>query len=138
MKRREPVQHIMTQSVHFVKQSDNLEHVANIIRQEGIHHVPVVNGQEVVGIISSNDLNRLSFGNLFEHQEGLDEALLKMLKIEQVMTPNPVVIDSGTTIKEVAELFSNAPYHALPVVDDQQLVGIVTTKDVIKYLLEAF
>jgi CBS domain-containing protein len=54
----------------------------------------------------------------------------------QVMVSNPVTVKSMQTIKEVAEILASREFHALPVIDGTKLVGIVTTTDLIKYLLE--
>ena len=61
-----------------------------------------------------------------------------MLSISQVMTTHIKTIDVDTTIKEVAELFAKKGFHALPVVDGKHLRGIVTTTDVIKYMLKQY
>ena len=80
----------------------------------------------------------MSFGALFENQDGADEAILEMLSVPQVMSGNPEVIDVETPIREVAEIFASKGFHALPVVEDGKLKGIVTTTDVIKYMLEQY
>lgn len=54
------------------------------------------------------------------------------------MTKNLVTVTSTTTIKEVAEILSKREFHALPVVDNNNLVGIITTTDLINFLLEQF
>ncbi len=138
MKRREPISHIMSKNVLSVNQTDSLRDVAKIFRTENVHHVPVIHGHEIVGIISSSDFNRLTFGSLYEHQEGADNAILDSLKIEQVMTAKPTVVNVHDPIRDVAEIFAEANFHALPVTDDNELKGIVTTKDLIKYLVELF
>ena len=51
------------------------------------------------------------------------------------MAKNVVSISSTTSIKEVAEILTKKEFHALPVVDDDVLVGIVTTTDLIKFLM---
>ncbi len=138
MKRREPISHIMSKNVLSVNQTDSLRDVAKIFRTESVHHIPVVQGHEIVGIISSSDFNRLTFGSLYEHQEGADNAILDSLTIEQVMTSNPTVVNAQDSIRDVAEIFAEANFHALPVVENNELKGIVTTKDMIKYLVELF
>ncbi|MBK8722284.1 MAG: CBS domain-containing protein [Saprospiraceae bacterium] len=138
MKRREPVSHIMTKNVHTVSHSDSLKEVANVFKDGNIHHLPVKKGNEIVGIISSNDINRLTFGKLYDHQEGIENAVLDTLSIDQVMTHNPLTVNAEDSIKEVAEVFANAKFHAMPVVENSQLVGIVTTTDLIKYMLEQY
>ena len=138
MKRREPVSHIMTKDVFSVREEDSLYDAVKIIKKNKIRHLPVLKGGIVSGIISSTDINRLTFGALFENQEGADEAVLEMLTIPQVMTSNPKTVQSEDLIKEVAEIFSKEEFHALPVVDQGELKGIVTTTDVITYMLEQY
>ncbi|MEZ0180811.1 CBS domain-containing protein [Flavobacterium oncorhynchi] len=138
MKKREPISHIMTKSVVTVNQNDDLRKVVEKLKSNSIRHIPVVNGKVVVGIISRTDINRLTFGALFDGQEGVDEAILDMLSISQVMTSKPRTLPSDTIIKDLAEVFAKEDFHALPVVDNGELKGIVTTTDVIKYFLEQY
>ena len=138
MKKREPVSHIMTKDVISVEENDKLNEVVAIFRKKGIRHLPVKKGGKVTGMISRNDINRLTFGALFDNQEGTDEAILQMLTIPQVMTAGLRTVSSDTSIREVAEIFSTAEYHSLPVVDDGELRGIVTTTDVIRYMLDQY
>jgi len=135
MKKREPVSHIMTSHVFTVQESDSLQKVLNVIRKNKIRHLPVMKGNTISGIISSTDINRLTFGSLFENQEGADEAVLEMLSVPQVMTAKPRSVRSDDAIRDVADIFVKEEFHALPVVDDGELKGIVTTTDVIRYML---
>jgi len=138
MKKREPISHIMTKSVVTVNQNDDLKEVVTKLKSNSIRHIPVVNGKEVIGIISRTDINRLTFGALFDSQDGADEAILDMLTISQIMTSKPKTVSSETVIKDLAEIFVKEEFHALPVVDNGVLKGIVTTTDVIRYLLEQY
>ena len=138
MKKREPISHIMTKTVVTANENDELKTVVEQLRKHVIRHIPIVRGKEVVGIISRTDINRLTFGALFEGQEGADEAILDMLTISQVMTSKPKTVSSDTIIRDLAEIFVKEDFHALPVVDNGQLKGIVTTTDVVKYFLEQY
>jgi CBS domain-containing protein len=138
MKKREPIKNIMTSDVYSVSTNGELKEVVNLFRKHKIRHVPVVSGSEVRGIISRTDINRLTFGALFENQEGADEAVLEMLSIAQVMTAHPRTVSSDDSIKDVAEIFASEEFHALPVVDEGKLVGIVTTTDIIRYMLDQY
>ena len=81
-------------------------------------------------------------------KEGMDIAarkllkefnLFEMLNISQVMTHKPRVVKKSDSIKSVAEQFANSEFHALPVVNDKdpsKMEGIVTTTDVIRYMLK--
>jgi CBS-domain-containing membrane protein len=139
MKKREPVSQIMTKSVISVnKDTHSLRDVKSIFHKENIRHLPVNDGQKIIGIISKNDLMRLSFGSMFDNQENADEAVLDMLSIDQVMTHNPQTADSSTEIREIAQMLIEGGFHSLPIVDDGDTVGIVTSTDVMKYFLAQY
>jgi CBS domain-containing protein len=138
MKKREPISNIMTPKVYTVQENAPLREVVALFRKHNIRHIPVLNGSKIAGIISRTDINRLTFGALFENQEGTDEAVLEILNTTQVMTSKPKVVHVDDLIRDVAEIFVKEEYHALPVVDGEALKGIVTTTDVIKYMLEQY
>jgi CBS domain-containing protein len=138
MKKREPVKEIMTKDVYCVQENQKLTEVLELFRKHKIRHLPVLNGKKISGIISRTDINRLTFGALFENQEGADEAVLEILSIPQVMTSKPRVVQQDETIKSVAEIFASEEFHALPVVDNEELKGIVTTTDIIRYMLDQY
>jgi CBS domain-containing protein len=141
MKKREPVSTIMTRNVVAVQLDDSLINANKLIRKHHIRHLPVVHGEQLVGMLSKTDLNRLTFSGLFAGEGDVDEAVFDMLNISQVMSHKPRAVRETDTIREVAEILSKEEFHALPVVDaedESKLVGIVTTTDVIKYLLQLY
>lgn len=138
MKKREPISSIMTTKVVAVQEQDKLQDVMEIFRKHKIRHLPVLSGKKIAGIISRTDINRLTFGALFENQEGADEAVLEILSIPQVMTSKLKMVNPNDSIRDVAEIFATEEFHALPVVEGEELKGIVTTTDIIKYMLEQY
>jgi acetoin utilization protein AcuB len=141
MKQREIVSSIMTKEVLTVQINDKLTDVLKTLQAKKIRHIPVMQGKQLVGIISKTDINRLTFSGLLAGQDGVDEAILEMLSLSQVMTHKPRVVQQTDTIKEVAGILSEEEFHALPVVDEKDpgvLVGMVTTTDVIRYLLKQY
>ncbi len=138
MKKRIPVSHIMTRNLITANVTDSLRHVNTLLKQNNIRHIPVVSGDKLVGIVSKSDIMRLSFGDLFDGQEQADETVFDMLKLEQVMVSNPKTVDVNDTIRDVAEIFTEVEFHALPVLEGKTIVGIVSTTDLIKYLLDQY
>jgi acetoin utilization protein AcuB len=133
------VKDLMTHHVITVQENEPLTEVLDIISDEHVRHVPVLRGNQLVGIVSKTDINRLTFGALIPGQEGADEAILNMLTLSQIMTSKPRVVKTSDPISLVAEIFSKEEFHALPVVDDDQnwqCVGIITTTDLIRYMLK--
>lgn len=139
MNKHKPVADIMTTDVYTADvDKDTLFDVKDLMLNKGLRHVPVVHGKKLVGIISKTDIDRLIFSRMFEEEEDADEAVLEMLKINQVMTHKPKVVHADTTVRKVAEILAKEEFHALPVVEGDKLVGIVTTTDVIKYMLTQY
>ncbi|RKE98173.1 CBS domain-containing protein [Ichthyenterobacterium magnum] len=139
MKKRTPVSVIMTKDVITLNHNDNLEVAEGLFKTHNIRHIPVVSGASIVGLLSYTDLLRISFADAIdEDEQDVDTVVYNMFTIEQVMAKNLVSVSSATTIKEVAEILSKKEFHALPVVDNDKLVGIVTTTDLINYLIEQY
>ena len=139
MKRREPVSHIMTNHVLTVNHTNSLADAEQILKDNNIRHIPVVSGEKLIGMLSLTDLLRISFVDSYGSSEGaVDTAVYDMLSIEQVMVNNPEAVQTDATIRGVAEILASQEFHALPVLDGDKLVGIVTTTDLVKYLLEQY
>ncbi len=139
MKKRTPISTIMTKNVITLNKTDNLETAELLFKRHKIRHIPVVSGKEVIGMLSYTDLLRISFADAVdEDEETVETTVYNMFTIEQVMAKNLVSVSSTMTIKQVAEILSKKEFHAIPVIDDDELVGMVTTTDLINYLIEQF
>lgn len=137
MKKREPISKIMTADVVTVNKTHTLKDVDKILEQAHIRHIPVVSGDEVIGMISRTDLQKISFVNSFDG-DGLTTAMYDALSIEQVMTKDLTTVNAGDTIHDVTVTLSENEFHALPVLDRGKLAGIVTTTDLLKYLADQY
>ncbi|WP_420570866.1 CBS domain-containing protein [Kordia sp.] len=139
MKKRTPVSSIMTAEVITLNHTDSLDTAERLFKSKNIRHIPVVSGEEIIGMLSYTDLLRISFADAtFEEEENVETIVYNMFTIEQVMAKNLVSVSSQTTIKEAAEILAKKEFHALPVVDEGKLVGILTTTDLINYLLDQY
>ncbi|MCM4167068.1 Inosine-5'-monophosphate dehydrogenase [Arenibacter antarcticus] len=139
MKKRELVSKIMSTNLITINHANTLVEAEQLFKKYKIRHIPVVSNKKIVGILSLTDLLRISFVDTYgEDDSDVDTAIYNMLSIEQVMVNNPVHVSSNKTIKEVAEILAKQEFHALPVVDDGDLVGIVTTTDLLNYLLDQY
>lgn len=138
MKRNEPISKIMTTEVRTVHVGQKLSEVRRMLAENPYHHVPVVSGKELVGMISATDIVRLSLAIYGVDERAVDSMLDSQHTIEGVMTKELSTIGIKQTVRDAAEVFASASFHSLPVVDDGDLVGIVTTTDVIQYLLDQY
>jgi len=139
MLRKAPVTTIMTQHVITLNKKDTLETAEKLFKKHHIRHIPVVSGKAIIGMLSYTDLLRISFADsAYEDDEYIDSVVYNMFNIEQVMVKKIVSVSPSSSIKEVAEILAHSEFHALPVVESNTLIGIVTTTDLINYLLKQF
>ncbi len=130
-----PVSTIMTSNVITADITDDLRHVSTLLKRYHIRHLPVVSGEKLVGIVSRTDILRLSFGDLYENEAQSDDTVFDLLKLDQVMVSNPRTVQSSDPIKTAAEILVNEEFHAMPVEEKGKIVGIITTTDILKYML---
>lgn len=139
MDKHVPVSEIMTKNLIKLHLQDELSQAEALFKKHHIRHLPVVEGEHIVGMLSYNDLMRISFVDATDDDgESVETTVYDMFSIEHVMTKKVVSISPDTSIREVAEIFTQKEFHALPVVSHDNLVGIVTTTDIIRYLLAQY
>ncbi|MCK6607321.1 CBS domain protein [Flavobacterium aquaticum] len=139
MKQKVPVSTIMTKNVVKLNLSDDLTKAEMLFKKHHIRHIPVVYSNKIVGMLSYTDLLRISFADAIDDDEDVvDTTVYNMFTVEQVMAKKIVAISPDTTIKEAAEILAKKEFHALPVCEEELLVGIITTTDLIKYLIDQY
>ena len=137
MKQRVPVSQIMAKALIVVNPTKKISEVNQMFNEYGIRHIPVVDGSKIIGVISKNDVQKLGFGTSDENTEALN-AIYDSFELKNVMVKNPITVTADTHIKDVAEIFYNQSFHSLPVIENEEIVGIVTTTDLVKYLLDQY
>ncbi|MBS1535743.1 MAG: CBS domain-containing protein [Bacteroidetes bacterium] len=139
MKQRVPVSTIMSKNLIKLNLTDDLTKAEELFKKHHIRHIPVVNGNKILGMISYTDLLRISYADAIDEDEtNVEVTVYNMFSLEQVMARDLVTVSPETSIKEVAEILAKREFHALPVVEGELLVGIVSTTDLIKYLIEQY
>ncbi len=134
-----PISTIMTKNIITVDINDSLEKAEHLFKKHKIRHIPVVENKKIVGMLSLNDLLRISFADgAYREEENVSSDIYEMFSISQLMVRKPETVQSKTTVREVAQLLTKTQFHSLPVVDDEEVVGMVTTTDLLKYFLLMF
>ena len=132
-----PVSSMMTTDVKTVEPEDTMKKVEQVFRENRIHHVPVVSEGKLVGIVSKSDY--LFFKRGFNDQttdNRIDEFRLKTRKVKDIMTKGIAKLEPADRIGVALEVFKENLFHAIPIVDDGNLVGMITTFDIIKKISE--
>ena len=123
------INRIMTTDPATVAPNDPLSAATELLQSGEIHHLPVAEDGILKGIVSSSDLLK------FHLVEGGADRFANV-PVRRVMQADPVVLESGGSLRDAATRLSDGGFHALPVVDpDHTLVGIVTTGDLVTHLL---
>ncbi|UYW02276.1 CBS domain-containing protein [Flavobacterium agricola] len=137
MKQRVPVSHIMAKGLLVITPNKKVSEAYQLLNEYDIRHLPVVEGTKLVGVISKNDLSKAGYVTPEMNETAIME-IYSAYKVEDIMVKNPVAITADTNIKEAAELLAQQSFHSLPVVDNNEVVGIITTTDLIKYLIDQY
>lgn len=137
MKQRVPVSQIMTKELVTLNPTQTLYDAEKLFKMHNIRHIPVVEGEKIIGVLSYSDLLRISFADMTDGEE-VSSVVYDMYTIPQIMAKTPITVTADTNIKEVAEILATQSFHSVPVLENEKLVGIVTTTDLLNYLLEQY
>ena len=119
----EPLSSIMTRNVITAGPNDKLSVAQEIFMSNRVHHLPVVDGRKLVGILTTYDMFKYHRNN--GHHDGV--------LVKDVMTTHVATLEPEDKVGSAAELFLENLFHAVPIVKEGVLQGIVTSFDVLKY-----
>lgn len=129
------VRDIMVKEVATLDINDELSLANDIMRLGRIRHLPVVENQQLVGIISERDLFRSSLAQALGYASEASRDLMKTLRIKDVMVPAVVTVSPETALCEAVGLMVEKKIGCLPVVENDKLVGLITETDImVQYL----
>ena len=130
------VSSIMSKDVINLDIESNLIQAEKLFKKYGIRHLPITDKGQIVGILSENDLLRISYVDAYIDCElEADRSVYNLLSLEQVMVKNPVCIQETSSIDDVTRILLNKDFHALPVLAGSNLVGMLTTTDLLKFFI---
>ncbi len=122
----------MTRKVITVSPAQTLKEAAKLLKDHRIQHLPVVEGEILVGILSDTDIRNAAFDNA-----GTDENRRGFSKtVGEVMTRNVVTVTPWDTIEDALLILSRRRFGALPVVEGKKLVGIITKADILNAFID--
>lgn len=134
------VKDIMTREVICLNTEDIVTKVDEIFSSHNIHHIPILSGEKkVVGMISKSDFERISAGfSMFKmsKREEYNHALYRSLRAVEIMTKDVKTISAESSINDAIHIFKENRLHALPVIEKDAIVGIITPYDIMVYYAE--
>ncbi|WP_310599876.1 CBS domain-containing protein [Desulfobulbus sp.] len=128
----------MTSNVLTVASDQPIVEVERLLREHRVRRVPVVDDGKLVGIIGQEDLFR-AMPSIFDPSAGQEnQERTGCIKAGAIMTPAPITVDPSTPLEQAALLMRSHKFGSLPVLQDEQLVGIITETNIFDALLEIF
>ncbi len=133
----DPVSSIMTTDIITVSPDDTMKKVEEIFEKEKFHHLPVIWDGHLVGMVSKTDYLFFKRGFSDDSAEArIDLLRLKSRKVKEFMTSGLGHLEPDDRINVALEVFKANLFHAIPIVENGQLKGMVTTFDIINRLSE--
>lgn len=117
----------MTATPHTVRADLSLAAADKLMHEHGIRHLPVLSGGRLVGLVSQRDVRLI---------ETLRDVDPKIVSVEEAMSQDIYEIRSDTPLADVATNMASHKYGSAVVVDDGKVVGIFTTVDAMKALVD--
>lgn len=124
---RLPVEEFTTPNPVTASEDATTEELSRLMTEHGIRHIPVKNGDRVVGIVSDRDLRVVA---------GLDLREKSLVCARDIMARDPVTVSSEATLDEVAFLMSSRKIGSVLVNEGNSFLGIFTATDALNALIE--
>ncbi|MBO6122224.1 MAG: CBS domain-containing protein [Methanobrevibacter sp.] len=138
---KDTVQDYMSPKVFTTTPGTPLEGACKIMVRNGLRRIPIVGGEadiskaakKLLGILTSTDVIRfLNAKELFDNlNSNLATDVLEQTKISDIMAKDPITVEPTMTIGELCELFSEKNIGGVPVVKNDQVLGIITERDIL-------
>jgi len=134
MKETAKVKEIMMGAPVTLKPEDTLDLANDIMSLGQIRHLPIVENGKLVGILSQRDLFGAAVDKIFKLRVRQQRELLKSFQIREIMHRKVISVTPDTIIKEAAHLMAEKKIGSLPVLEGNELVGLVTSTNILRYL----
>ena len=116
---------VMVKDVFTVPQTMQLEDVAKLMLDNGIGSVPVMDDEKMVGIVSKADFVTLATGIAFDK-----------ITVKEIMSKDLIYVSPTERLIHARRLMIEAHVGRLPVIDDEKLVGMITSKDLMRAFID--
>lgn len=126
---------LMTKNVLTVKVDVAFTEACRLMQQMKIHHLPVVDeDNQLIGIFTANDALKAYNEKVFNQIITVEEDINDLIKIEELMTDSNIYdLTPESRPEEALILMKEFDVHSIPVLDDGEVVGIVTSTDILNH-----
>ena len=128
------VKEIMSKNLTVVSPTERIVHARRQMIESHVGRLPVVEDDGLVGMITSKDLMRAFIEFRKSVPEKYQKSQIKDLLVEDIMSLNPTFVSKDMSITEVSNIIMETGFNGLPVVEDDELVGIITQTDILRLI----
>jgi len=137
--KRIPITSVMSTDPSTIQRGQPISEAYGILKNSSFHHLPVLDGDTPVGVLSSTDILRLVYDVDGADDRALQVFLDHQFTIDDAMTAELSTLPDSAMVKDAAELLQDGAIHSVIVLEQNgRLGGIVTTTDLVRLLLEQF
>jgi CBS domain-containing protein len=129
-----PIAHIMSKLPYTIEPTTKIFEIKSIFEKFNFHHLPVVEKGSIIGMVSKEDclsyykkLSKNSTGKTFAHISEVNT------RAQDIMATNLTMLEPSDSIGLAADIFLANKFHSIPIVEGNQLEGILTSYDLIEY-----
>ncbi|MDH4265024.1 MAG: CBS and ACT domain-containing protein [Deltaproteobacteria bacterium] len=126
----------MQKDLVTIAKNERMTIAKKILQEKNIRHLPVVDGKKLVGLVTNMDIRKAEASPATSLEIRELHYLLDKLTVEEIMTRNVITIGPDISVEEATTLLHDNKIGCLPVVEDGNLVGILTENDVMEILIE--
>jgi CBS domain-containing protein len=130
------VRDFMTKDVTTLQETDSLLDARMVFVRSSFRHIPVLSGRKLVGIVTEHDIRQHSPSLLTGVDQEEYNRVLETTPITRAMTKEPMTVVPEQPVFEAAQVLYSRRFGCLPVVENGELVGIVTTSDMLRLLVQ--
>lgn len=120
----------MQQDVTQIHTDTPISEAQAIIDSHNFRHLPVTEGKKLIGIITRNDINKALPSPVDSSVSRQEQIIASQTKVGSFMTRNPITVGPMEPLENVASLFRTYKIGAIPVIEDESLIGIITESDI--------
>ena len=128
------VKEIMSKDLVSASPTDRLIHARRLMLESNVGRLPVLDDDKLVGMITSKDLMRAFIDFRKKVPEKYQKSQIKEVLVEDIMSNNPTYVSKDMSITEVSEIIMETGYNGLPVVEGDDVIGIITQTDILRLI----
>ncbi|HGQ4761253.1 TPA: CBS domain-containing protein [Streptococcus pneumoniae] len=130
------VKDFMTRKVVYISPDTTVSHAADLMREQGLHRLPVIENDQLVGLVTEGTIAQASPSKATSLSIYEMNYLLNKTKVKDVMIRDVVTVSGYASLEDATYLMLKNKIGILPVVDNHQVYGVITDRDVFQAFLE--